>query len=168
MTALAMEMGYGRDDSTLDTAFDDTYAKDSTLEIVESSFARKAFANTRDATPSISVIPRGLLVRNPSELLMSHRLPRFLEYVSRQFDVVVIDTPPVLAATDAMILGRFSDTNLMVVRHGETSVHEAEEVARTFNNNGIRLNGIVLNGFDLRHSRYGNFGAQYGYQYAYD
>ena len=118
-------------------------------------------------TPYITVVPRGQSVNNPSELLMHQRLPEFLEYASQHFDLVIVDTPPVLAATDAMIVGKYADINLMVVRHGETTVHEADEVARTFSNNRIRLNGIVLNGYDSTRGRYGKYGTHYGYKYDY-
>ena len=115
--------------------------------------------------PSITVVPRGQAPANPAELLMGNRLPEFLERASQDFDLVVVDTPPVLAATDAMIIGKYSDINLMVVRQGETTTHEAEEVVRTFSNNKSRIAGIVLNGYDAQRGKYGT---QYGYRYSYD
>ena len=79
-----------------------------------------------DDSGQLVVIPRGAAPPNPSELLMKKRLPKFLEEVSKSYDLVVVDTPPVLAATDAMIIGEYADMNLMVVRHKKTSIHEMD------------------------------------------
>lgn len=155
----------GERDETDDT-LDETYAD---LDRLPSMVAgRGTCATQRKQAPSITVIPRGQTIDNPSELLMHKRLPELLEYASQHFDLVIVDTPPVLAATDALIVGKYADINLMVVRHGETTIHEAEEVARTFSNNRIRLNGTVLNGYDSHRGKYGKYGTHYGYRYAYD
>lgn len=119
------------------------------------------------SSPSITVVPRGQAPDNPSEILMHSRLPEFLERSSQDFDLVIIDTPPVLAATDAMIIGRYSDMNLMVVRQGETTTHEAEEVVRAFTNSKTRISGVILNGYDSHQGKLGKYGTQYGYQYSY-
>lgn len=123
--------------------------------------------NAKKARHSITLVPRGPAPLNPSELLMHNRLPEFLERASQDYDLVVVDTPPVLAATDAAIVGKYSDMNLLVVRQGETTTHEAEEVVRTFSNNKTRFSGIVLNGYNAQGGKYGKYGTQYGYRYAY-
>lgn len=116
---------------------------------------------------SITLVPNGTGPDNPSELLMSGRFPSFLEESSHHFDLVIVDTPPVLAATDAMIIGKYCDMTLMVIKQGQTTTHEAEEVVRTFANSNVRIKGIVLNGYDANRGRYGKYSTQYGYRYAY-
>lgn len=151
-----------------ETDFDSTYLNDDARAATASAAKQYHRRDSKKPTRSITVIPRGQIVSNPSELLMHKRLPELLEYASQHFDLVIIDTPPVLAATDATIVGRYADVNLMVVRHGETTIHEAEEVARTFRNNKSSINGIVLNGYESQRGRYGKYGTHYGYRYAYD
>ena len=116
----------------------------------------------------LCVIPRGKAPPNPSELLMQDRLPAFLKEMTNHYDLVILDTPPVLAVTDAMIIGRYSDMNLMVVRHNQTAIHEMEEVAKTFKINKVDLSGVVLNGYNQQNSKYGQYGYSYGYQYNYE
>lgn len=149
-----------------DDVLDDTYDDPDALSTLDTS-TDQHYQEIRPAR-SITVVPKGPSIRNPSELLMSSNLPEFLEYASQHFDLVIVDTPPVLAATDAMIVSKYADINLMVVRHDNTTIHEADEVARTFKNNRVRLNGIVLNGYDSHRGKYGKYGTQYGYRYAYD
>ncbi len=117
---------------------------------------------------SLSVITRGKAPPNPSELLMQDRLPEFLKEMTERYDLIVLDTPPVLAVTDSMILGRYSDMNLMVVRHNATAIHDVEEVAKMYRINKVELSGVVLNGYNHQDSKYGRYGYTYGYQYNYE
>ena len=114
------------------------------------------------------VISRGSAPPNPSELLMKKRLPDFLDQVSKSYDLVVVDTPPVLAATDAMIIGEYADMNLMVVRHSKTSIHEMEEVVKAFSVNSVKMSGVILNSYDQKSSKFGQYSYAYGYQYNYE
>lgn len=111
-------------------------------------------------------IARGQIPPNPSELLMHVNFSEFLESVSGLYDLVIIDTPPLLAVTDAAIVGRQSSTNLIVTRFGMNSVKEIEAVMHRFSQNGIELKGAVFNGVQRRAS--GTYGYRdYGY-YHYD
>jgi len=116
----------------------------------------------------LSVISRGKAPPNPSELLMQEGLPVFLKQMSDHYDLIVLDTPPVLAVTDAMIVGRYADMNLMVVRHNQTTIHELEEVVKTFKINKVDLSGVILNGYDHKKGKFGQYGYSYGYQYNYE
>ncbi len=117
---------------------------------------------------SLTVISRGAAPPNPSELLMQSSFAGFLKEMTECFDLVLFDTPPVLAATDSMIIGKHSDMNLMVVRHTETALHEVNEVVRSFKINNVDLSGVVLNGYNAKEGKFGQYGYTYGYQYAYE
>ena len=121
-----------------------------------------------DDRGQLVVISRGSAPPNPSELLMKKRLPDFLDQVSKSYDLVVVDTPPVLAATDAMIIGEYADMNLMVVRHSKTSIHEMEEVVKAFSVNSVKMSGVILNSYDQKSSKFGQYSYAYGYQYNYE
>ena len=99
---------------------------------------------------------------------MQDRLPTFLKEMTSHYDLVILDTPPVLAVTDAMIIGRYADMNLMVARHNQTAIHEIEEVAKIFRINKVDLSGVVLNGYNQKDSKFGQYGYSYGYQYNYE
>lgn len=116
---------------------------------------------------TLTVVPRGYAPPNPSELLMHPRFNEFVDSVASRFDMVIIDTPPVLAATDSIIVGKYAGMNLMVLRHNLTTSNEAEEAVQMFTQNDLRITGLVLNGYDRRYGKYGAYGAQYGYRYAY-
>ena len=107
-------------------------------------------------------IGRGQIPPNPSELLMHANFSNFLEQVSSLYDLVILDTPPLLAVTDAAIVGRQSGTNLIVTRFGLNPAREVELTIRRFAQNGIDLKGAIFNGVERRASA--NYGyAGYGY-----
>ena len=99
---------------------------------------------------------------------MQERLSAFLKEMATRYDLIIVDTPPVLAVTDAMIVGRYADMNLMVVRHNQTAIHEVEEVAKIFKINKVDLSGVILNGYDQKNGKFGEYGYNYGYQYNYE
>ncbi len=104
----------------------------------------------RAVLPRLDVLARGNRPDHPSELLMSDRLARCLGEIRARYDVVLIDTPPVLAVADAMALGGYAGAALLVVRQGETTVAQIDESARRMAKAGVTLNGVVLNGVKPR------------------
>ncbi|MEA9389284.1 tyrosine-protein kinase Wzc [Acerihabitans sp. TG2] len=117
--------------------------------------------------PNLDVITRGITPPNPSELLMHPRLGELLTSVTTQYDIILIDTPPILAVTDAAITGRNVGTTLIVARFEYNTVKEIEVSKRRFEQNGIEVKGVILNAVIRRASSY--YGYNYGYyQYEYD
>ncbi|MFJ2485935.1 polysaccharide biosynthesis tyrosine autokinase [Pseudomonas sp. NPDC087639] len=115
-------------------------------------------------------ISRGQVPPNPSELLMHANFRELLAQLSDMYDVVIIDTPPLLAVTDAAIVGRDAGISLIVTRFGVNPAKEIELTIRRFAQNGIELKGAVFNGVEKRASSYyGNGGyGYYNYEYASD
>jgi len=108
------------------------------------------------------VMPRGVIPPNPSELLMSQQLTDLLNEVKEQFDLVIVDTPPIMAVTDAAIVGRQCGVTMIVARFGLNPIKELEVTKQRFEQNGITVRGVVLNAVERRASGYG-----YGYGYGY-
>ena len=108
------------------------------------------------------VMPRGVIPPNPSELLMSQQLTDLLNEVKEQFDLVIVDTPPIMAVTDAAIVGRQCGVTMIVARFGLNPIKELEVTKQRFEQNGITVKGVVLNAVERRASGYG-----YGYGYGY-
>jgi tyrosine-protein kinase Etk/Wzc len=112
----------------------------------------------------LSFIPRGQIPPNPSELLMHAKFTAFLDEVGRRFDLVILDTPPLLAVTDAAIVGRQAGTSLIVTRFGMNPAREIELTLRRFAQNGIEVKGAIFNGVEKRAAKYGGY---HYYQYEY-
>ncbi|WP_180123846.1 polysaccharide biosynthesis tyrosine autokinase [Acinetobacter sp. YH12097] len=112
--------------------------------------------------PNLSVITRGKSPSNPSELLSSGKFKEFLDLISPMFDHVIIDTPPVLAVTDGIIISQFAGVNLVIARYAKTQLKELELTVNRFEQVGVKVNGIILNDIQRSSAGYG-----YGYNYSY-
>ncbi len=112
----------------------------------------------------LNVISRGKNPANPSELLSSAKFAALLEQLSPMFDHIIIDTPPVLAVTDGIIISQFSGVNLVIARYAKTQMKELELTVNRFEQVGVKVNGIILN--DIQRAA-GGYGYGYGYNYSY-
>lgn len=110
----------------------------------------------------LSVITRGKSPSNPSEMLSSEKFKQLLEQLSTQFDHVIIDTPPVLAVTDGIIISQYAGVNLVIARYAKTQMKELEITVNRFEQAGVKVNGFILNDIQRNAAGYG-----YGYNYAY-
>ncbi|MGB2079144.1 MAG: polysaccharide biosynthesis tyrosine autokinase, partial [Vibrio sp.] len=116
--------------------------------------------------PHMHTIPRGTIPPNPSELLMHPRFEALLVWANEHYDTIVIDTPPILAVTDAAIIGKHAGTTFMVAKANQTSIKELEIAHKRFEQNGIDVKGVILNGMVKNaSSRYGGYD-HYHYEYS--
>ncbi|MFM0109174.1 polysaccharide biosynthesis tyrosine autokinase, partial [Paraburkholderia rhynchosiae] len=97
-----------------------------------------------DVLPGLDVLPKGSLSMHPAELLMSKRFETMLDELKAYYDVVIVDTPPVLAVTDAALIGKHAGTTLLVVRHGRHPLNEIIETAKRMRNAGVAMRGVLL------------------------
>jgi len=114
---------------------------------------------------SIDFISTGSYPPNPAELLASTAFAALLKSLNQHYDLVIIDAPPALAVSDPAIIGQHVGMTLLVVRHLSTPKSELQSVQKTLANSGVPVSGVVLNQFDQKRSRYGAYGAKYGYYY---
>jgi capsular exopolysaccharide synthesis family protein len=98
--------------------------------------------------PNLSLVSCGALIPNPSELLGSLQMRRFIEEVRRRFDVVIFDSPPLNAATDAIVLGTQVDAMPIVIRAGKTRRDVAKERLEALKNIPVNVLGVILNGVE--------------------
>lgn len=108
---------------------------------------------------NLDILTRGQVPPNPSELLMHPRFKQLVEWASEHYDLVIIDTPPVLAVTDPSIVGAMAGTTLMVARFGQNTVKEIEVARNRFEQAGIEVKGVILNAIEKKAS------SSYGYGY---
>jgi tyrosine-protein kinase Etk/Wzc len=111
------------------------------------------------------LLSTGRIPPNPAELLSTARFESLLLDASKRFDLVVVDTPPILAVSDAMLVARLAGVNLLVLRAGMHNAREIGLAVKQFDLNGVRLNGSVLN--DMRAHRGGQYGGAGYLRYEY-
>ncbi|EPK8513857.1 polysaccharide biosynthesis tyrosine autokinase [Acinetobacter baumannii] len=111
---------------------------------------------------NLDVITRGKSPTNPSEILSSNQFKELLEQLQSQYDHIIIDTPPVLAVTDGIIISQYTDVNLIVARYAKSQMKELELTVNRFEQAGVKVNGFILNDIQRASAGYG-----YGYNYAY-
>jgi tyrosine-protein kinase Etk/Wzc len=115
---------------------------------------------------NIDFISTGSIPPNPSELLLHERFSNLLASISKNYDHVIIDSPPVLAVTDASIIGRIASATLMVVKAGHHPMQELEQTTKRLAQADVHLKGIVFNDLPEASSRYEYAHNKYAYQYA--
>ncbi|MGI1227448.1 polysaccharide biosynthesis tyrosine autokinase [Raoultella ornithinolytica] len=111
-------------------------------------------------------ISRGMAPPNPAELLMHRRFDELLNWASANYDIVVLDTPPILAVTDAAVIGNYAGTTLLVARFELNTAKEIEVSVKRFEQAGVSVKGCILNGVIKKASSYYGYGYNhYGYSY---
>ena len=108
---------------------------------------------------NLHLIPGGAKPSNPSELLMRPAFGVLLRRLSPEYDLVIIDSPPILAVTDAAIIGHHVGTSLLVVRFGLNQSREVELAMERFRQNGVTVQGVVFNGVEQRSGGFYNYGS---------
>jgi tyrosine-protein kinase Etk/Wzc len=111
----------------------------------------------------LDFINTGTIPPNPAELLLNERFNTLMDELSRSYDFVLIDSPPLLAATDGVIIGRKAGLSLMIARYGHTDIKELELATSRLIQAGVSVQGVVFN--DIQQGSGTSYGYQYGYQY---
>lgn len=114
----------------------------------------------KEVFPNLDVLTSGPIPPNPSEMLGSQRMADMLKEVGEKYDYVLLDLPPVLAVTDAAIVGNIADGVVLVVRSGLTAPEEANESKKRLEAGHANILGVILNGVPTEKKGYG-----YGYYY---
>ncbi|WP_260513303.1 polysaccharide biosynthesis tyrosine autokinase [Serratia fonticola] len=131
-------------------------------EILSNQVSVKESVKTTDI-PGLDLITRGKAPPNPSELLMGRLFKELMDWASESYDLVLVDTPPILAVTDAAIIGNHCGTSLLVVLFEKNTAKEVEVSINRFSQNGIDIKGVILNGV-VKRAAYYNYG-YYNYEY---
>ena len=114
-------------------------------------------------------ISRGAVPPNPAELLMHRRFGELINWASGIYDIVILDTPPILAVTDAAIIGHYVGTTLLIARFEQNTTKEIEVSFKRFEQSGVMVKGCILNGVMKKASSYYGYGYNhYGYSYTDD
>ncbi|WP_131055091.1 polysaccharide biosynthesis tyrosine autokinase [Raoultella planticola] len=120
----------------------------------------------RISSAGFDYISRGMVPPNPAELLMHRRFGELLDWASKNYDIVVLDTPPILAVTDAAVIGNYAGTTLLVARFELNTAKEIDVSVKRFDQAGVLVKGCILNGVVKKASSYYGYGySHYGYSY---
>jgi receptor protein-tyrosine kinase len=112
----------------------------------------------------LSLLPGGSCGVTPSNLFYSPRMSRLLKRLRTEFDMVMVDAPPMIHLADARVLGRLADGVILVVRAGQTTTDSALFASQRFAEDGTRVLGTVLNSWDPKTSRGYGYGSYRDYQ----
>jgi len=115
----------------------------------------------REVLKNLDFMSTGLSSSSPAEVLADERLVHMLQDLSPRYDLIVIDTAPLLMAADALAVASHAGSTFTVVRAGASTVDEVEEAVGLLNAAGASFAGVVFNGYHMRSSAYGGYG-RYG------
>jgi polysaccharide biosynthesis transport protein len=113
--------------------------------------------------PNLYVLPCGPQPPNPAELLLTKRFKTVLEDLSQRFDRILLDSPPLLAVTDAAVLARTSEGVVLVAQSGATRIDDVAASVRQIRDVEAPILGVILNTVDISDRRYGYYYGYYSY-----
>ena len=120
----------------------------------------------RNVVPGVDLIPTGALPPNAGELLLSPTTVHLVQTLSAQYDLVIIDTPPVLAVSDTQVLAPVAGTVFLIAKANVTAIGEIHESVKRLQQSGVAVKGVVFNDFKVDKRRYGGYGYRYSrYRY---
>jgi capsular exopolysaccharide synthesis family protein len=112
--------------------------------------------------PNLFVLPCGPQPPNPAELLLTKRFKVILDELGQRFDRILLDSPPILAATDAVLLGKITDGVILVAQAGKTYTDDVTMAVRQLRDVGAPILGVILNVTNVSDRRYGHYYYAYG------
>ncbi len=119
-------------------------------------------AITRNENYNMDIIPSGPVPPNPSELLGSTKMKVLLQKLEKEYDYIIMDTPPALLMTDAAVLGQHADGVILVVAHNKSTYDMVDGTVENLKNAGANIVGTVFTDVDMSNMRKG-----YNYKYKY-
>jgi tyrosine-protein kinase Etk/Wzc len=133
-------------------------AENGLSELIAGQIDLAAATRSVAGVEKLHFIARGKVPPNPSELLMNAGFTALLDQLLPLYDLVIIDTPPILAVTDAAVIGHHAGTSLLVVRFGLNQAREIALAKQRFEQNGVQIKGAIFNAVERRSAGYYSYG----------
>lgn len=105
----------------------------------------------------ISLLPAGPTPPNPLELISSENNKRLLDSLRQQYDIILIDCPPALGLSDALVMSKYSDVNVVVISNAKTKIDQLESVKKNFEKVNSRISGVVINKAKVKGGSYSSY-----------
>jgi len=116
--------------------------------------------------PNLYILPCGIIPPNPSELLGSKRMAQLMDRLRAEFDFIILDSPPVVAVTDPLLLGHVADATMLIARADVSRIDAVLRAMDSIERSGAKLLGVVLNDFNAANA-YGSYYKYYQYYHYY-
>ena len=113
---------------------------------------------------NLSLLTSGLIPPNPSEMLGSSKMSQFIKKLESDWDMILFDSPPLVAVTDATMISKEIDSIILVIKAGQTDKKAFHHTMANLNNIEAPLDGIVMNAVTSK-SNYGSYYYYYYHQY---
>ena len=94
---------------------------------------------------NVFLIPTGPTPPNPIELLDSEKNAKFIEKAKDKFDIIILDCPPVIGLSDALVITKFSDVNIVVVSNKKTKFENLDRTKKIFEQANKKIDGVIIN-----------------------
>lgn len=109
---------------------------------------------------NLDILTTGPMPPNPVELLGSENNKKLLEKLKRRYDLIIMDCAPIIGLSDSLIIATLADINLITVSAKKTKMENLEKVKKTFEQNNLKINGVILNKAEVQGNSY------YSYYYS--
>ena len=106
------------------------------------------------ANKNVDLIPTGPTPPNPVELLATENNAKLIDKFKEDYDIIILDCPPVLGLSDALIMSQYSDVNILVVSSKKTKFESLDKAKKVFDQNGIKIGGVIVNKAQTKSSSY--------------
>ncbi|WP_022758315.1 CpsD/CapB family tyrosine-protein kinase [Butyrivibrio fibrisolvens] len=124
------------------------------------------YHNTVEGIDNLYIVPTGPATKAPTELLSTDKLSKFLDDLRKDYDMVIIDTPPVGAVIDAAIIAPHTDGAVFIIESGKVNFKSAQKAIEKFKASGCKVLGVALNKVDKSKNTYGYY--KYDKEYNYE
>ena len=143
--------------------YNEEFGLENTLGITDYCAGKTTREEIVQSFENLDVISSGSSSPFPSKILESQVLAELIEEAKTKYDYIFIDTPPVLAASDALLISRFVTNYLVIIKHGHTKKNDFDEVVRQFTNNNLEISGVVFDSVASKQKGYYKYNYRYGY-----
>ena len=126
--------------------------------LIYSGLDQQIFSYVKEtAVKGVCLLPSGPTPPNPLELLSSEPNKVIIEHLKKYFDVIFIDCPPALGLSDALVMSKYSDTNIVTISNAKTKIDQLEDVKKNFERVNSKISGVVINKAKVKASSYSSY-----------
>lgn len=121
------------------------------------AFIRPEMYVKETSIPNVYLLPAGPTPPNPLELISSENNKRLINSFRQQYDIVLIDCPPVLGLSDALVMSKYSDVNLIAISNAKTKIDQLESVKKSFEKVSSKITGVIINKAKVKGGSYSSY-----------